>query len=199
MQIKQSVASAATTLPELMIAAAVVGVFFASIFQVNAVVLRYISSSKENVSAIECVHDRLEGFRNQDFQNLIDPTYQTVVPAPPAASPAPTPPQRRNLTTPSNASELAQQATEIVTISTFSNGVVTTPKVTYTRAAGAKINLTAPYADTNVVPTKVWTGGTTLTGARAVLIDVTYQWKAVLGKRDRSETSSTIIVGGSKK
>jgi hypothetical protein len=85
-----------------------------------------------------------------------------------------------------------------VTISKFSNGVATTPKVTYTRAAGAKI-VTAAYADTNVVPTKVWTGGTTLTGARAVLIDVTYQWKAVLGKRDRSETSSTIIVAGSKK
>jgi type II secretory pathway pseudopilin PulG len=199
MLIKGPTASAATTLPELMIAAAVVGVFFASIFQVNAVVLRYISSSKENVSAIECVHDRLEAFRNQDFQNLIDPTYQSVAPTPPPASPAPTPPQRRNLTTPSNASELAQQATEIVTMSTFANGAATTPKVTYTRAAGAKINTAAAYADTNTVPTKVWTGGTTLSGARAVLVDVTYQWNAVLGKRSRSETSSTIIVAGTKK
>jgi hypothetical protein len=109
------------------------------------------------------------------------------------------PPQRRNLTTPSNASELAQQATEIVTVSKFSDGAATTPTVTYTRAAGAKINVTTAYADTNILPTTVWTGGTTLTGARAVLIDVTYKWKAVLGQRNRSETSSTIIVAGSKK
>lgn len=195
---------AATTLPEVLTAVVVVAVFFASIFEVSAICLRYISSSKENVSAIECVHDRLETLRSLAFTDLVDPTFEAVTPTAPAASllptssPSPTPPQRRNLTTPSNASDLASQATEVVTISKFPTDP-TTPSVTFTRAPGAKINTTTPYADTNVTPATVWTGGGTLQDARIVQVDVTYQWNAVLGGRSRSETSSTIISDGIKK
>jgi hypothetical protein len=190
---------AAATLPELMISAVVIGIFFASLFEVSAVCLRYISASKENVAAIECVQDRIEQVRGTDFTSLLDPTYMTVVPAVPAASPLPSPPQRRNLTVPANASVLAQNATETVTISTFSGGVATTPKVTYTRAPGAVVSPTA-FSDTNVTPSIVWSGGSSFPATTtAVLVDVTNTWTATLGGQARSETSSTIISAGIKK
>jgi hypothetical protein len=190
---------AAATLPELMISAVVIGIFFASLFEVSAVCLRYISASKENVSAIECVQDRIEQVRGTDFTSLLDPTYMTAVPAVPAASPLPSPPQRRNLTVPANASVLAQNATETVTISTFSGGVATTPKVTYTRAPGAVVSATA-FSDTNVTPSIVWSGGSSFPATTAaVLVDVTNTWTATLGGQARSETSSTIIAAGIKK
>ena len=146
------------TLVELMVAALVLSVFFVSIFEVSAVCLRYISSSKENVTGIECVQDRIEQLRSTDFASLIDPNYLAVTPSVPSASPSPSPPQRRNLTVPSNASELASKAMEEVTISTYSGGAATTPKVKYTRAAGAKINTTTNFADTNVTPSQLGPG-----------------------------------------
>ncbi|MEY2495703.1 MAG: hypothetical protein QOJ45_2195 [Verrucomicrobiota bacterium] len=188
-----------STLAELMIAAVILGVFFTGIFEVSAICLRYISSSKENISSIECVQDRIEQMRGTDFTSLLDETYMKVVPTPPPAFPVPTPQQRRNLSTPSNASVLAQQATEVVTISTYSGTGATTPKVTYTRAAGAQI-VTTPFSDVNVAPTAVWSGGASFPATTTtVQVDVTYSWTAVLGGRFRSETSSTIISAGSKK
>jgi hypothetical protein len=188
------------TLAELMVAAVVVGVFFASIFEVSAVCLRYIAASKENVSAIECAQDRLEQLRGTDFNNLLDATYMTVTPAVPSASPSPSPPQRRNLTVPANASDLAQQSVEVVKISTFSGGVATTPSVTYTRAKGAKINTAANFADTNGTPTISWSGGSSFPSTTtAVQVDVTNTWTSTLGGLTRSETNSTIISAGTKK
>jgi type II secretory pathway pseudopilin PulG len=199
MRLGQSRLKTGSTLPELLIAALVIGVFFASIFEVSAVCLRYISASKENVSAIECVQDRIEQIRGTDFTNLLDPTYMATTPALPAATPTPTPPQRRNLTTPANASVLAQQATETVKISTFSGGVATTPSVTYTRGPGAVISST-PFSDTNVTPTIVWAGGASFPSTTStVLVDVTYSWTSTLGGLQRTETTSTIVSAGQKK
>jgi hypothetical protein len=190
---------AGTTLAELMITAVVVGVFFACIFEVSAVCLRYISASKENVSSIECVQDRIEQIRGTDFASLLDQTYMSVTPAVPGASPSPSPPQRRNLTVPSNASTLAQKATETVKISTFSGGAATTPSVTYTRASGAVISST-PFSDTNVAPTVTWSGGASFPSTTTtVLVDVTYTWTSTLGGLSRTETSSTIVSAGTKK
>jgi len=182
-----------------MISALVIGVFFASIFEVSAVCLRYISASKENIAAIECVQDRVEQLRNLDFNDLLNPTYLAVTPAVPAASPSPSPPQRRNLTTPANASELAQTATEEVTISTFTGTSATTPQVKFTRLKGAKISAT-PFSDTDVIPSTTWSGGTSFPSTTtAVQVDVAYTWKATFGNRQRTESSSTIIARGTKK
>ena len=189
---------AAVTLPELMIAAIIMGIFFSGIFEVTGICIRYISSSKENISAVECVHDRIEQLRGTDFTSLLDSTYMATVPGVPAASPSPTPSQRRNLTVPSNASALASNATETVTISTFTGTSATTPKVTYVRAPGAKWNST-PFSDTNVTPSTTWTGGTSLSAASAVQIDVTYSWNSVLGARPLTESSSTVVCAGTKK
>src|SRR5437764_10719478 len=63
-------ATAGFTLPEIVVATALVAVFFSSIFEINALCLRYISASKENVGAIEAVHDRLERLRNTNFSTL---------------------------------------------------------------------------------------------------------------------------------
>lgn len=189
------------TLPELMITAIVLAIFFAGIFEVSAVCLRYISATKENISAIECVHDRIEQMRGTDFTNLTSATYWNTVPPVPPASPAPSPPQRRNLTVPSNASPLASQATETVTISSFSGTSATTPSVTFVRQPGAVINTSQNFADTNVIPATTWLGGVTSFPASTsvVQVDVTYRWNATLGGRSRTESSSTIISAGTKK
>lgn len=186
------------TLPELMIAAIIMGIFFSGIFEVTGICLRFISSSKENITAVECVHDRIEQLRGTDFNSLVDSTYMAVTPAVPSPSPSPSPSQRRNLTVPSNASALASNATETVTISTLSGTTATTPKVTYIRQPGAKWSSTN-FSDTNITPTTTWTGGTSLSGATAVQVDVTYSWSSVLGGRPLSESSSTIICAGTKK
>jgi hypothetical protein len=181
-----------------MIAAIIMGIFFSGIFEVTGLCIRYISSSKENITAVECVHDRIEQIRGTDFTSVLDSNYLAVTPAVPAASPAPSPPQRRNLTVPSNASPLASNATETVTISTFSGTSATTPKVTYVRQPGAKWSATA-FSDTNVAPSVTWTGGASLGAATAVQVDVTYSWNSVLGARPLTESSSTIICAGTKK
>ena len=198
MRLRRS-AETGTTLPELMVTALLLAVFFAGIFEVSAVCLRYISSSKENIAAIESVHDRLEQLRNVEFASLVDPNFLAVVPAVPGPSPSPSPPQRRNLTTPANESELASYAVEEVTISKFDGTAATTPRVKFTRAAGAKINPKQHFSDTNVTPTVIWTGGTSLADAKAVQIDVKYTWKATLGGRERSESASAIVCEGMKK
>ena len=66
----QRPAKAGFTVPEVLVAAALVAVFFCSIFEVNGLCLRFISASKENVGATEAVHDRLEQLRNADFTTL---------------------------------------------------------------------------------------------------------------------------------
>jgi prepilin-type N-terminal cleavage/methylation domain-containing protein len=195
---KPCASEAGVTLPELMIAAIIMGIFFSGIFEVTGLCIRYISSSKENISAVECVHDRIEQIRGTDFTSLIDPTYMAVTPAVPAASPSPSPPQRRNLTVPSNTSPLASNAQETVTISTMSGTTATTPKVTYVRQPGAKWSST-PFSDTNVAPSVAWTGGSSLSAATAVQVDVTYSWNSVLGGRALTESSSTIVCAGTKK
>jgi Tfp pilus assembly protein PilV len=165
---------AGSTLPEVMISALILAVFFASIFEVNGICLRYISATKDNVAAIEGVQDRLEATRALAFADLKTESYMKTF-----------------LTTPANASTFAGQvATETVTLS-FLNSDYTTgsPSVTYTRTPGASI-----------VPTVSWSGGasfpatTTLVKAR-----VQYTWNMSLTGRSRTEMTETIISDGVKK
>jgi len=97
-----------TTLPETLVGLVLLATFFASVFELNAVCLRYIDATKESVAALQSVQDRVEMLRNLAFIDLTDPAaVQTLM-----------------LTAP-NAAPFGQKATETVTISAFPtpNGV----------------------------------------------------------------------------
>ena len=97
-----------TTLPETMVALVLLATFFASIFELNAICLRYIDATKESVAALQSVQDRAEMLRNLSFADLVKTnTVQTL------------------MATPANGADFAQRATEIVKLSAFPtpNGV----------------------------------------------------------------------------
>ena len=120
-------AKAGFTLPEIVVATAMVAVFFSSIFEINALCLRYISASKENVGAIEAVNDRLERLRNTGFGTLTSVSSMKSV-----------------LGTPANSSPLADRAVETVTVSDFPSG---NPTITYTRSADGSVTSVPSMAD----------------------------------------------------
>lgn len=97
-----------TTLPETLVGLVLLATFFTSVFELNAVCLRYIDATKESVAALQSVQDRAEMLRNLAFVDLTDPTAV----------------QSLMLTAP-NAAPFQQKATETVTISAFPtpNGV----------------------------------------------------------------------------
>src|SRR5919198_4344626 len=99
---------AANTLPEVLVALLLVGIFFASVFELNAVCLRYIEASKEAVTAIAAVQDRTEVLRNLAFSDLTSLSYLQNL-----------------LATPANNSELANRATEVVKLQAYptANGI----------------------------------------------------------------------------
>src|SRR6266446_3535240 len=91
-----------TTLPEALVAVLILAVFFASVFELNAVCLRYIDATKESVAALQSVQDRSEVLRNLAFIDLTNTSaVQTLMATPPNAAP------------------FAQKATETVRISAF--------------------------------------------------------------------------------
>ncbi|MFL6521490.1 MAG: hypothetical protein ACJ8NS_14815 [Chthoniobacterales bacterium] len=97
-----------TTLTETMVGLLLLAAFFASIFELNAVCLRYIDATKESVAALQNLQDRAEMLRNLAFADLTNPaTVRTL------------------LATAPNAAPFAQKATEVVKISAFPtpNGV----------------------------------------------------------------------------
>jgi Tfp pilus assembly protein PilV len=116
--------TAGSTLTEALVAVVLLATFFASIFELNAVCLRYIDATKESVAALQSVQDRAEMLRNLSFSDL---TKTSVV--------------QGLLASPPNAAPFAQKATEIVKISAYPtpngttqftrlpNGTVTTNSV----------------------------------------------------------------------
>jgi hypothetical protein len=98
----------ANTLAEVLIALLLVGLFFGSVFELNAVCLRYIEASKESVTAITAVQDRTEVLRNLAFADLTSSSYLQSL-----------------LATPANDSDLANRATEVVKLQAYptSNGI----------------------------------------------------------------------------
>src|SRR5213080_3894384 len=113
-------ATAGFTLPEIVVATALVAVFFSSIFEINALCLRFISASKENVGATEAVHDRLEQMRNADFNTLTSVSAMKTL-----------------LAQPANSSPLVKKAMETVTVSDYLSG---NPTITYTRAINGTVS-----------------------------------------------------------
>src|SRR6476646_11362793 len=172
---------AGNTLAETLVAATLVGAFFVTIFEVNAVCLRYIDASKECVAAVQGVQDRIEGLRNLAFSDLISPSYMMNA----QATPAPSGPRPVSLVYPSNSSDLASDATEEVTLSAYPSG---SPSITYTRPPGAAAypsaspNTTGDFSSTTLVKVKV-----------------KYTWNATLAQRQQSEEAETLIAAGTKK
>jgi len=159
-----------------MISALIVGVFFASIFEVNAMLLGYINGAKENVGAIESVQDRMEKLRSLAFSDLIDPAKMKATS--PAASVV--------LVNAPNASDFAGQVNEEVTISDYNDP---SRVITYTRAPGR-----------TVVPTHVTSGSfATAPKTSVVRVKVKHTWRMTLGRRNRTEESETIVSDGIKK
>src|SRR5207249_4389386 len=98
----------AMTLPEVLVAVVLLATFCASVFELNAVCLRYIDASKESIAALQSVHDRCEVLRNPAFTDLTTRTYVQSL-----------------LATPANGSDFCKKATEVVRISAYptANGV----------------------------------------------------------------------------
>jgi len=97
-----------TTLSEALVGMVLLAAFFASIFELNAVCLRYIDATKESVAALQSVQDRMEMLRNLAFTDLTKTSaIQTLMASPPNAAP------------------FGQKATETVKISAYptANGV----------------------------------------------------------------------------
>jgi hypothetical protein len=177
-----------------MITVVLVAVFFAGIFHVNAICLRYVEASKESVSALQGVHNRIETLRNLSFVDLISQSYMTTTTGIDLNDPNNNLPGLLSL--PPDSSLFSPRVTEIVTLSDYVNG---SPSVTYTRAAGATVTPRVP-----VTPTVAWTGGTSFptTGANKttlIKVTVTYNWNMTFGRRPRTETTETMISDGAKK
>ena len=115
MNITRRASCAATTLSEVLVAVLLVGIFFGSVFELNAVCLRYIEASKEAVAGIAAVQDRAEVLRNLAFTDLTSSSYVQNL-----------------LTTAANSSDLANRATEVVKLQAYptANGVTQFTRVT---------------------------------------------------------------------
>jgi hypothetical protein len=144
-----------------MIAVLLVAGFFGTIFEVNAVCLRYIDASKQSVYALQGVQDRMEDFRGLSFTGLS--TVNTV---------------KTMMATPANGSEFLKKVQETVTMSGYPSG---SPTITYTRPAGASVTVTASptsvdFSTTSLIKvtlTHTWVqslGGRTMTESTETVI-----------------------------
>jgi Tfp pilus assembly protein PilV len=137
---------AAMTFPEVLIAILLLAVFCTSVFELNAVCLRYIDASKESIAALESVHDRCEVLRNLAFTDLTTKSYVQSL-----------------LATPANSSYFCQKATEVVKISAYPtpNGVT---QFTRTPDGAVANDLTATDLGTSLVQVDVSTSWNMLGG-----------------------------------
>ena len=108
-----------STLTEALCAGLIVTIFFASVFELNAVCLRYIDSTKEEVAALQAVQDRGESLRNLAFSDLTTTSYVQNL-----------------MATAANSSDFCGRTTETVAIKAFptANGVTQ-----FTRAANGTV------------------------------------------------------------
>ncbi len=174
------------TLVEVMVAAVLVAIFFASIFELNAVCLRYIDTSKESLAAVQSVQDRSEVLRNLAFTDLTRTTCDPCVPIAPLTTCVTIPCVRDRMATPANPAPFSQKATEVVTISNYHPPTAPTSaeKTQFTRSPGGSVTTnslrTVPVTD-------------------LVQVDVSVSWNMTMGGRARTEQTSSIVSNGTKK
>ena len=139
---------AGTTLAEVLVAVLLFVGFSSSIYELNAVCLRYIDASKESVSALESVNDRCEALRNLDFTDLTTTSYiQNLM-----ASAA-------------NGSDFCKKATEVVKIGSYPTPNGTT-QFTRTPDGTVTTNSTATDLGTTLVEVDVSTSWNMTLGGR---------------------------------
>jgi Tfp pilus assembly protein PilV len=138
-----------TTLAETLMGVVLLGVFFASIFELNAVCLRYIDATKESVAALQNVQDRAEMLRNLAFTDLVNTTAVQNL-----------------MATAPNAAPFVQKATETVKLSAFptANGVT---QFTRTPAGTVTTDSVATDLGTELVKVEVKVAWTMTFGGRA--------------------------------
>ena len=139
-----------STMPEIMVAALLLAVFFASVFELNAVCLRYIDASKESIAALQQVQDRSETLSNLAFNDLTNPSYLQAL-----------------LGSPANTSDFAKtKSTEVVKIRAYptANGVT---QLTRLPSGTVTTDSTATDLGTNLVQIDVATSWTMTFGRRA--------------------------------
>ena len=134
------------TLPEVLVAILLLAIFCGSVFELNAVCLRYIDSSKESVAALQSVHDRAEVLRNLSFTDLT--TTATI---------------QSLLTAPANSADFCKKATETVTIAAYPTANGTT-QFTRTPDGTVTLNSTATDLGTTLVQVDISTSWNMLGG-----------------------------------
>ena len=146
MKLQPKQPTAAMSFPEVLVAVLLLAVFCASVFELNAVCLRYIDASKESIAALQSVHDRCEVLRNVAFADLTTNSYVQSL-----------------LATPANGSEFCKKATEVVKISAYptANGATQ-----FTRSPDGTVtnDLTATDLGTSLVQVDVSTSWNMLGG-----------------------------------
>ena len=140
--------SSGTTLVEVLVATLLLASFFASLFEANAVCLRFISASKQAVGAIEAVQARAEVFRNLAFSDLT--TTSTV---------------QNLLATAANTSDFAKGATEVVKIAAYptANGIT---QMTRATNGTVSLNSTATSLGSTLVKVDISQSWTAVLGGR---------------------------------
>jgi Tfp pilus assembly protein PilV len=136
----------AMTLPEVLVAILLLAIFCGSVFELNAVCLRYIDASKESLAALQSVHDRSEVLRNLSFSDLT--TTGTV---------------QSLLSNPANSSEFCKKATEVVKLSAYPTASGVT-QFTRTPDGAVTLNSTATSLGSTLVQLDVSTSWNMLGG-----------------------------------
>ena len=146
MRLETNRTATAMTFPEVMVAILLLAFFLGSVFELNAICLRYIDTSKESVAALQSVHDRAEVLRNLSFGDLT--TTGTV---------------QSLLATAANSSDFCKKATETVSIAAYPTPNGTT-QFTRTPDGTVTLNSTATDLGTTLVQVDVSTSWNMLGG-----------------------------------
>src|SRR5436190_8578893 len=175
------------TLIEVMVAAILTAIFFASLFELNGMCLRLLDSSKESLAALQSVNDRIETLRNRSFDDLT----RTACPSC-TASPCPVPCVHAYLAAAPNPAPIGQRFTEVVTISKYSlaNPTPSASQVTqFTRAPDGTVTANSLTTE----DATCFAGGVTCTQWEMAKVDVQISWTTTVGNRARTEQTSCIV------